>query len=129
MEAKTIRSGIFSAIILLLTGLIFGSFGGWEPIYRVTDNIFGSAILAVTFSIFLSFVYFNWFRNFLPGSPVIRGALFGILVWIFFLILGGLSNFFKEAVYPQNPGSALFLSLILNTIWGGTLGIFLESKS
>lgn len=129
MDTKITRSGIYAAVILLLVGLVFKTFGGWTPIYQLPGNIFGAAVLAVAFSVFLSYVYYYWFNNFLPGTPVIRGALFGCLVWIFFLVLGGVSNFFKDSVYPQTDSAPIFLSLVLNIIWGSFLATFLESKS
>ncbi len=129
MDTKITRSGIFAAVILLFAGVAFNTYGGWGPIFKLPGNIFGAVLLALTFSTLLSYIYFHWFNNFLPGSAVIRGALFGCLVWTFFLVLGGLSSFFKEAVYPQSNTSVIFLSLILNIIWGSALSTFLENKS
>lgn len=129
MDAKIIRSAIYSTTIFLLVGLVFGTFGGWSPIFELTSNIFGTVILALIFNIFLAYIYYYWFNSFLPGTAVVRGALFGSLVWIFFLVLGGLSSFFKEAVYPTSNSSVIFLSLILQIIWGSLLSIFLENKN
>lgn len=129
MDTKITRAGIYSAVILLLVGLVFNTFGGWTPIYQLPGNIFGASVLALVFCVLLAYVYFFWFDNFLPGTPVIRGALFGCLVWIFFLVLGGVSGFFKDSVYPQTNSAPIFLSLILNVIWGSFLATFLESKS
>lgn len=129
MDTKITRSGIFAAIILLLVGLAFNTYGGWEPIFKLPGNTAGAVLLALTFSALLSYIYFYWFNNFLPGTAVIRGALFGCLVWTFFLVLGGLSSFFKDAVYPQTNTSVIFLSLVLDVIWGSSLATFLESKS
>lgn len=129
MDAKIIRSAVYSTTIFLLVGLVFGTFGGWTPIFKLTSNIFGAIILALIFNIFLAYIYYYWFNNFLPGTAAIRGALFGSLVWIFFLVLGGLSSFFKEAVYPASNSSVIFLSLVLQIIWGSSLNIFLENKN
>lgn len=129
MDAKITRAGLYSSVILLLVGLAFKTFGGWGPIFQLTGNNLGATILAVAFSILFAFIYHTWFNNFLPGSPMVRGALFGCLVWILFLVLGGLSSFFKEAVYPENNSTPIFLSLILNIIWGSSLATFLESKN
>jgi len=129
MDAKIIRAGIYSTVILLLVGFSFNTFGGWGPLYQLPGNILGAGVLATVFSILLAYVYVSWFDNFLPGTAVTRGALFGCLVWIAFLVLGGLSSFFKDAVYPQTNSTPIFLSLILNIIWGTFLAIFLENKN
>lgn len=128
MDAKITRSGLFSAVILLLVGLAFNTFGGWTPVFQLPGNDIGAIILAITFSILLTYVYFHWFNNFLPGTGLVRGALFGCLVWTFFLVLGGLSSFFKTAVYPEAHTEVIFLNLVLNVIWGTSLSLFLESK-
>lgn len=130
MDSKIIRAGTVSGIALLLSGLFFGSYGGLEPILMLTPNFLGASLLAITLSIFFSLVYSNWFANFFPGSHLSKGVLFGALVWTVFLILGGLFSFFKESVYPSlNPGTNLFLSLILFSIWGAISSLTLESKS
>ena len=128
MDSKVIRAGINSAVIALLSGTILGTFGGWSAVYNLAPNLFGIVIMASVFSILLGYIFSYWFADFLPGTSVLKGALFGILVWIAFLILGGVSTFFKDAVYASNNGQILFLALINNLIWGATLSIFLGSK-
>lgn len=128
MDSKVIRAGINSAVITLLSGTILGTFGGWSAVYNLAPNLFGIVILASVFSILLCYIFSYWFADFLPGTSLLKGALFGILVWIAFLILGGVSTFFKDAVYASNSGQILFLALINHLIWGAILSIFLESK-
>ena len=129
MDSKILRSGTLAAVALLLSGVFIGSYGGWEPMINLPGNILGAVVVALVVSIFLVFVFSSWFSNFLPGSILAKGVLFGVLVWAVFLILGGLLPFFKEAVYPNtNPGSALFVSLILSSIWGAIASLSLEMK-
>lgn len=129
MDAKLIRSAIYSSLVFLLCGLGLRGYGGWNPIFELTGNIFGSFLIIVIFSIALGFIYSKWFANFLPGTTLIKGALFGILVWAIFLILGGVADFFKDSVYPRDEISLIFLALVLHSIWGSALTLFLDSKS
>lgn len=129
MDSKIIRAGINSAILALLSGAALGTFGGWGAIFELSPTFFGVALIAVTFSTLLGYVYSYWFAEFFPGTSVIKGALFGILVWIVFLILGGVSTFFKDAVYAGNSGEILFFSLINHCVWGSSLSLFLDSKN
>lgn len=129
MDSRNLRAGTYSGIVLLLVGYAFGNFGGWAPIFNVGNSIFGVWILAIFFSVILVYIYNTWFANFLPGSSILRGVLFGILVWIAFLILGGLSSFFKDSVYGPNNSSILFTSLITGLIWGAAVGYFSDLKS
>lgn len=130
MDTKILRSATISSIVLLIIGLFIGTFGGLTPLLELPNNILGAAIIAIALSVPLILIYSLWFANFLPGSTLVKGILFGALVWIVFLILGGLFSFFKDSVYTVlNPGINLFLSLVLFTVWGGVATLSLESKN
>lgn len=130
MDVKILRSGTLSAIILLTLGLLLGNFGAWQPIINLPQNILGALVVSIILSTFLTFIFQRTFVNFFPGSPLVKGVLFGGLIWVVFLILGGLFAFFKDAVFPTaNPGESLFLSLLLFTAWGGVMSLALESKN
>ena len=128
MDQRAVRAGVGSGIVAILVGAALGTFGGWEPVFTLAATTFGSWIVAVVLSSVLAFVYGYWFNAFLPGRAIIRGALFGVLVWILMLILGGVSDFFKSATYPDPSGPTVFLTLMLHTVWGSVLGIVYESR-
>lgn len=130
MDIKILRAGTTSAVSLLVVGLFIGNYGGLGPILSLAPSLLGAAIITILISVFLTYIYLNWFANFLPGSILAKGAIFGALVWLVFLILGGLFSFFKESVFPQlDPGNALFLSLLLFSTWGAVAALSLESKN
>ena len=128
MDQRAVRAGVGSGIVAILVGAVFGTFGGWEPVFTLASTTFGSWIVAVVLSSVLAFVYGYWFNAFLPGSAIVRGTLFGVLVWILMLILGGVSDFFKSATYPDPSGPTVFLTLLLHAVWGSVLGIVYESR-
>ena len=129
MDSKILRAGTVSGITLLLVGMFIGTYGAWDPVIKLPGTVIGISIIAIVLSIFLTFVYATWFANFFPGSVLAKGVFFGALIWTLALILGGLFSFFKEAVYPTlNPGVALFLSLLLSSVWGAVASLTLESK-
>ncbi len=130
MDSKILRSGTIAAVALIFAGAFMGSHGGWGSIINLSENILGASIIALVTSIFLVFIFSTWFSNFLPGSSLAKGVLFGALVWAVFLILGGLLPFFKETVYPDiNPGINLFVNLLLYSVWGAVASLSLEAKS
>jgi len=128
MDPRAIRAGIGSGIVALVVGGVLGTYGGWAPVFNLAGNQLGSWALALALSTFLVYIYGYWFNAFLPGTAVVRGVTFGILVWILMLILGGVSNFFKEATYPDPAGPTVFLTLILHTVWGSILGLLYEVR-
>src|SRR4030065_2554629 len=126
MDARTIKSGAGAGLIALLVGASLGTYGGWFAVFSLALNNFGFWILAVVLAVFAAYIYGYWFNAFLPGTPVIRGVTYGVLVWILMLILGGVSTFFKEATYPNPAGPTVFLTLILHVVWGSILGLLYE---
>lgn len=130
IDTKVLRAGTVSAFVLLFAGLLIGTYGGWQPIFALADSLVGVALVGIALSVFLLFVYQQWFANFLPGSSLSKGALYGFLVWALFLILGGLFPFFKESVYPnQEPFANLFLSLVVLSLWGAIGVLTLDNKN
>lgn len=128
MDSNTIRAGIGAGVVALITGAVLGTYGGWAPVFSLAATDFGFWVVALALSTVLAFVYSYWFDAFLPGSAIVRGAIFGVLVWILMLILGGVSDFFKEATYPDPAGAVVFLTLVLHGIWGAVLGTLLRAR-
>ena len=128
MDPRAIRAGVSASLIALLVGAAFGTYGGWSPVFELAGTIFGFWAVAIVLGTVLAYIYGYWFNAFLPGTPVIRGVIYGLLVWILMLILGGVSTFFKEATYPNPAGPTVFLTLMLHVVWGTVLGILYEVR-
>lgn len=128
MDPRAIRSGVGASVVGLLTGGILGGYGGWEPVFSLANTQIGFWVIAIVLGTVLAYIYGYWFNSFLPGSALIKGLIFGVLVWILMLILGGVSAFFKEATYPDPAGATIFLTLVLHGVWGAVLGILYEAS-
>jgi hypothetical protein len=128
MDSQVVRAGIGSGLVALLVGGVLGTYGGWAAVFELAASNFGFWVVAVSLSVFIAYVYGYWFNAFLPGTTVVRGALYGVLVWILMLILGGVFAFFKEATYPDPAGPTVFMTLVLHIVWGGVLGLLYEAR-
>jgi len=128
MDQRALRAGVGSALIALLIGGSLGTFGGWSAVFSLAATDFGFWVVAGSLSVLFAYIYGFWFESSLPGTTVTKGAVFGVLVWILMLILGGVSGFFKEATYPDPTGPAVFLSLVLHSIWGSVLAVLYEAR-
>jgi len=128
MDARTVRAGIGAGIVALLAGAAVGTYGGWSAVYSLAENDLGFWLIALVLSLVAAYIYAYWFNAFLPGTAVLRGTVYGVLVWVLMLILGGVFAFFKEATYPDPSGPAIFLALVVHLVWGSVLGIIFEAR-
>ncbi|MEX0621792.1 MAG: hypothetical protein WD187_02275 [Candidatus Woykebacteria bacterium] len=128
MDSRTVRAGTGAGVVALLLGGALGTYGGWSAVFSLAANDVGFWLIAVSLSVFLAFIYGYWFNAFLPGTSTVRGATYGVLVWILMLILGGVFAFFREATFPDPSGPTVFLALILHVVWGAVLGVLFETR-
>lgn len=128
MDIRSVRAGISAGIVGLLAGAVLGTYGGWSAVFSLAATDFGFWVVALTLSVVVAYIYGYWFNSFLPGTAVVRGVIFGILLWILMLILGGVSAFFKEATFAEPAGTTVFLALVLHFVWGATLGVLYEAR-
>src|SRR3990167_5555894 len=128
MDPRAIRAGVGASAVGLIVGGALGTYGGWAPVLSLAGSQFGFVVIGVTLGIALTYIYGYWFSAFLPGTAVIRGVIYGVLIWILMLILGGVSSFFKEATYPDPAGPTVFLALVLHLVWGTVLGTLYETR-
>ncbi len=128
MDPRVIKAGVGASVVGLFVGGVLGTYGGWAPVFFLANSQIGFAVVAIALGTVLAYIYGYWFNSFLPGTPLVRGVIFGVLVWILMLILGGISSFFKEATYPDPAGPTIFLTLVLHGVWGAVLGLLYEVR-
>lgn len=129
MDSKAIKAGIGATIVFILLSAIFGTFGGWAPIFEVGDNQITAWLVALFLGVVVAYIYGYLFHKFLPGTAAVKGVVFGILVWILMLIVGSTSPELREAAYPESVVTqTLFLTLIAHVIWGAVLGLIYDAE-
>ena len=73
-------------------------------------------------------IIYGWLEPSLPGPPVARGLLFGVLAWlammIVFMPIAG-QGLFAMAAGPM----AAFATLVLHLVYGATLGLVYASQN
>ena len=122
MSYNVLASGFLASVTALVVGIAFGTLGGWEQILGLTDTLLGGWILAVFFGVVLALIYTQLgFSQFLPGQSLVKGAVFGFLVWVVILIVGAFWAPVNLAAF-----AAPFTGIVLHLIWGATLALFLE---
>ena len=122
MVGAALIAGLSSSIVALLIGSTFGTLGGWEPILAQVGTQLGSWILAIVLGIFFSLIYvYLGFSTFLPGISPVKGAVFGVLVWVILVIVGAFSIPVSQAVFSNT-----FPGIVLHIIWGASLAMIYQ---
>ncbi len=86
---KTIVAGLVAGIVILIVGMIFGSFTAdmykmspaslWKP---MGGSWFGQMIIYdIIFGLILSYV-FSVISSVIPGKGIQKGLIFGLLLWL-----------------------------------------------
>lgn len=130
MHNRIVSAGLVSAIVSLVVGSVFNTYGAWGLMLTQAETTAGRWIIAMAIGIFLAWVY-SFFRNnfFVAATPAFRGVAFGLTFWIVTLILATLIEEFRVFAFKVPVGSTLFLTAILHAIWGGVLASVYESGS
>lgn len=129
MQNRILASGLVSAIASLIVGSVFGTYGAWGLLLTQSETTAGRWLIAISIGIFLAWVYSFFRRTFLVNSlPASRGVIFGLLVWLATLIIATIIEEVRIFAFKVPFGSTLFLTAILNAIWGGVLATSYESN-
>jgi hypothetical protein len=130
MSNRVVSSGVVSAVIALVVGSVFGTYGAWGLLLTQSETTAGRWVVAIAVSIFFAWVY-SFFRNnfFVASSPAFRGVVFGLFIWLGSLILATLVEDIRVFAFKAPVGSTLFLTAILYSIWGGVLASTFEANS
>ena len=128
MHNRVVSAGFVSAIVALIIGSVFNTYGAWGLMLTQSETTAGRWVIAITLGIFLAWVY-SFFRNnfFVNSTPAFRGVAFGLLVWLATLILATLIEEFRVFAFKVPVGSTLFLTAIFHAIWGGVLSSTYEA--
>lgn len=128
MHNRIISGGIVSAVVSLVVGSVFGTYGAWGLLLTQSETTAGRWVIAFCIGIFLAWLY-SFFRNsfFVTSTPAFRGVIFGLFIWLVTLILATLFDEVRVFAFKVPLGSTLFLTALLHAVWGGVLASMYEA--
>lgn len=128
MYNRTVSSGIVSAVVALIVGSIFGTYGAWGLLLTQAESTAGRWVIAIAIGIFLAWVY-SYFRNnfFITSTPSFRGVAYGLVIFLVTVILATMFEQMRGFAFKAPVGSTLFLTAIFHAIWGGVLSSVYEA--
>lgn len=129
MSKNVYAAGVVAGVIVLIVSGLFETNGAWGLLLNLTGNPAGRWLVGITASVVLVTLYeYLDLSKSLPGDSKIRGALYGLLVWVATLIVGLVIPAVGSYTYQTPQMSTLVLTAAVFLIWGFTFGAVLEER-
>ncbi|GEM_PF-3004687 len=129
MSKNVYAAGVVAGVVALIVSGLFGTNGAWGLLLNMTDNPAGRWLIGITASVILVTLYeYLDLSKSLPGDSKVRGALYGILIWVASLIVGLVIPTVGSYAYAAPQLSTLTLTAATHLIWGFTFGAVLEER-
>ncbi|MEM3063599.1 MAG: hypothetical protein QW303_08690 [Nitrososphaerota archaeon] len=126
---KVISTGVLSGIVAYFVGASFGVYGIWSLIIDQSPTLIGRWLLIIVVGIALAEIYnFFGFAKSIPGDTLVNGAVFGVFIWVATLVIGAVFNVVGQYVYTSPVSQTMFLSLVLNIIWGSVIAYLFKEN-
>ncbi len=128
---RVLLAGLASGVLFaVLDGIINANplaqrlYAVYRPVARASVNAVAGVAIDIAYGIVMAAVYVT-LRPALPGSGMVKGLAFGIIVWFFRFVMGAVGQWMILAV----PGTTVAYSLvaggvemlILGALYGATL--------
>lgn len=128
MHNRVFSSGFVSAIVALIVGAVFGTYGAWGLLITQAENTAGRWVIAIAVSVFFAWVY-SYFRGnfFVASTAAFRGVVFGLSIWLLSIIIATLVEEVRVFAFRVPVGATLFLTAMMFAIWGAVLAIIYET--
>ena len=109
---------------------VFGLFGGPMGSFVGTGELAGMTIPHFIDSLFFAVIYAAVFYHVIKGPRWVKGAAFGVILWLFVGILATVAGALGGEVFKMMPmgGKALATALSLHLVYGLILGAFYTAE-
>lgn len=125
----------------LFVGFVFGILDGiihanpiaenlydvYKPIARDTINVIAGIIIDIVYGFILCGVFLLLYKS-LPGSGIVKGFGYGILMWIFRVIMYAITQWMMFTVPFETIIYIIFTGLFEMIIIGGLIGLLIKKE-
>lgn len=128
MSQKGAVAGFYATLIALIFASLVGGLGIWAVFAATAKTLLGGWLILLLIGSSLGYFYSYFkFDKLFAKETVVRGAAYGVLIWIFTLILAGIFPILGQAAFAEPIRTSLFLQLLTHTVYGAALGLLFES--
>ena len=129
MGQKGLIAGFYASIIALIFGSLIGGLGVWSVFAATSKTVLGGWLILLVIGLALGYLYsFINYDKFFKKEYIVKGAAYGIVIWIITLILAGIFPILGQAAFAQPLRTVLFVQLLTHLVWGATLGYLFEQQ-
>ena len=129
MGQKGLIAGFYASIIALIFGSLVGGLGVWSVFAATSKTVLGGWLILLVIGSALGYLYsFINYDKFFKKEYIVKGAAYGIVIWIITLILAGIFPILGQAAFAQPLRTVLFVQLLTHLVWGATLGYLFEQQ-
>ena len=129
MSEKGLVAGFLSTIVALIFGEAIGGLGIWSAIADAALTPAGGWLVLLAIGVGLGYLYsYFGFDKLFGKEAVVKGAAYGMLIWIVTLILAAIFPTLGNAAFAEPIRAKLFLQALTHLVWGATLGLTYQSR-
>ena len=129
MGQKGLIAGFYASIIALIFGSLVGGLGVWSVFAATSKTVLGGWLILLVIGSALGYLYsFVNYDKFFKKEFIVKGAAYGIVIWIISLILAGIFPILGQVAFAQPLRTVLFVQALTHLVWGATLGYLFEQK-
>lgn len=129
MNQRGLVAGFYASAIGLVFGSAVGGLGMWTAVAASAKTPLGGFLILLLVGSALGYVYTSVKFDQLFGKEiVVKGASFGVIIWILGLIIAGFFPALSQSAFVEPLRSVLFVQLLTHIVWGAALGLFFEEQ-
>ena len=129
MGQKGLIAGFYASIIALIFGSLVGGLGVWSVFAATSKTVLGGWLILLVIGSALGYLYsFVNYDKFFKKEFVVKGAAYGIVIWIITLILAGIFPILGQVAFAQPLRTVLFVQALTHLVWGAILGYLFQQQ-
>jgi uncharacterized membrane protein YagU involved in acid resistance len=127
LSQKALIAGFLATFIAIIFGKMTEGLGVWLSFEATAKTVLGGWLVLLVIGSSLGYLYsFVKFSQLFGKEAVVKGAAYGVVVWIATLILASIFPVLASTAFAEPIRTTLFLQLLTHVVWGVSLALLYE---